>query len=100
MDVCGVMIRFVWDTLKELENFLKHGVDFETAKKAFADPKRRILHDLSHSKEEQRFFCLGNVEGKILTVRFTYRDLDIRIIGAGFWRKGKITYEKENEKKN
>ena len=32
----------------------------------------------------------------MLTVRFTYRTSKIRIIGAGFWRKGKNIYEKEN----
>ncbi|MEI6747001.1 MAG: hypothetical protein WCL34_13640 [Methylococcaceae bacterium] len=32
----------------------------------------------------------------ILTVRFTYRHNRIRIIGAGYWRKGKKIYEKEN----
>jgi uncharacterized protein len=31
-----------------------------------------------------------------MTVRFTYRDDVIRIIGAGYWRKGKSIYEKEN----
>ncbi len=89
------MIRFVWDTHKEIENILKHGVDFKTAKEAFSDPNRRISYDRGHSEEKSRFFCLGKVEGKILTVRFTYRDLDIRIIGAGYWRKGKNIYEKK-----
>jgi hypothetical protein len=28
-----------------------------------------------------------------LTVRFTYRSGVIRIIGAGYWRKGKKIYE-------
>ena len=30
---------------------------------------------------------------KILTVRFTYREHLIRIIGAGYWRRGKKAYE-------
>jgi hypothetical protein len=32
-----------------------------------------------------------------MTVRFTYRDDKIRIIGAGYWRKGKQIYERENK---
>jgi predicted RNA binding protein YcfA (HicA-like mRNA interferase family) len=32
----------------------------------------------------------------ILTVRFTYRKNKIRIIGAGYWRKGKEIYEKSH----
>jgi hypothetical protein len=38
---------------------------------------------------------MGKVKGGIMTVRFTYRDRKIRIIGAGYWRKGKKTYGKE-----
>lgn len=32
-----------------------------------------------------------------MTVRFTYRNNKIRIIGAGYWRQGKKVYE-ENKK--
>lgn len=41
------------------------------------------------SGQEQRFFCLGMVEGSILTVRFSYRGGQIRIYGAGLLEKGK-----------
>ncbi len=34
--------------------------------------------------------------GGILTVRFTYRGETIRILGAGYWRKGKRIYEEKN----
>ncbi|MBA3035077.1 MAG: hypothetical protein FP814_01140 [Desulfobacterium sp.] len=44
---------------------------------------------LEHSDEEKRFYCLGRVSDGIMTVRFTYRKNKIRIIGAGYWRKGK-----------
>lgn len=30
-------------------------------------------------------------------MRFTYRNEVIRIIGAGYWRKGKRIYEQENQ---
>ena len=32
----------------------------------------------------------GRVSGEIMTVRFTCRENKIRIIGAGYWRKGKL----------
>jgi hypothetical protein len=32
-----------------------------------------------------------------MTVRFTYRGNTIRIIGAGYWRKGKKIYETSNK---
>ncbi len=89
---------FEWDERKNLENIRKHNVSFEEAQKAFKDPKRIIVEDLEHSKKEKRFFCIGKVGKEILTVRFTYRERKIRIFGAGYWRRGKERYEKEQNK--
>ncbi len=89
--------RFEWDAEKNRENRKKHGVLFEVAQHAFADPFRVIAEDQEHSEEESRHFCFGRVGGGILTVRFTYRTNTIRIIGAGYWRKGKKIYEQENQ---
>lgn len=86
---------FEWDDDKNLANLAKHGVSFEEAQWAFADPKRVIVEDLEHSQEEMRYFCLGQVADGILTVRFTWRGETIRIFGAGYWRKGKTRYEEE-----
>jgi uncharacterized protein len=87
---------FEWDNAKDRANQLKHGVAFAEAQYAFLDPKRIIAEDLEHSAEEKRYFCIGNVGEAIMTVRFTWREASIRIIGAGYWRKGKSIYEKEN----
>ncbi|MGZ5034978.1 MAG: BrnT family toxin [Usitatibacter sp.] len=88
--------RFEWDPAKELENFAKHGVFFSEAQLAFLDERCVVTHDLDHSDLEARYFCFGRVSRGILTVRFTRRSGVIRIIGAGFWRKGKAIYEREN----
>lgn len=88
--------RFEWDDAKDRENQRKHGTPFGVAQFAFADPDRVILLDEAHSAEEQRFYCLGKVADGIMTVRFTYRNNVIRIFGAGYWRKGKQLYEKQN----
>ena len=74
----------------------KHGVSFSLAAKAFKDPKRKIYVDERHSHLEQRFFCIGQVNNRILTVRFLYCDEKIRIIGAGYWRKGGVYYDKKD----
>ncbi len=87
---------FEWNDGKNLENKRKHGVDFKTAQYVFADSKLVIAKDLEHSRSEKRFYCFGRVKGGVLTVRFTYRKNRIRIIGAGFWRKGKKIYEEKN----
>lgn len=89
------MTHFTWDIRKEFVNIHKHGVDFATAAKAFLDADLKIYVDSRHGTKEDRFFCFGKVEGKILTVRFVYRGDQIRIFGAGYWRKGKKYYETE-----
>ena len=93
----GNMVDFEWDLQKELFNIQKHGVDFDTAKKAFSDPNCRIIEDSEHSQFEERHFCIGLVEGRILTVRFIYREGRIRIFGAGYWREGRLLYEKKKK---
>ena len=57
-----------------------------------------LLKIIHIGKKEQMFYCFGsNREGTgILTVRFTYRNQRIRIIGAGYWRRGKKIYEQTN----
>jgi uncharacterized protein len=72
-------------------------VAFGDAQLAFADPRRVIAMDESHSATERRYFCFGLVGGGVMTVRFTYRDEVIRIFGAGYWRKGKQIYEREHQ---
>ena len=89
--------RFEWDAAKDRENQLRHGVNFTMAQFAFADPRRVIALDTSHSTDEERYFCFGEMGGGILTVRFTFRSNVIRIFGAGYWRKGKRIYERENQ---
>ncbi len=89
--------KFEWDTEKDTLNQEKHGISFAVAQYAFADPLRIIAKNESHSQFEERFYCFGEVNGGILTVRFTYHASVIRIIGAGYWRKGRAIYERENK---
>jgi len=89
--------RFDWDDDKDKANQKKHLVSFQLAQHAFSDPFRVIAQDIEHSHGEDRFYCFGMVNGGVLTVRFTYRDEIIRIYGAGYWRKGKAIYERENK---
>jgi uncharacterized DUF497 family protein len=74
----------------------KQGVDFQTAQYAFFDPHRLIVHDAKHSEVEERWFCIGKVKDRVLTVRFSYRGNVIRIFGAAEWRKNRNLYEKHN----
>ena len=87
---------FEWDENKNKQNIEKHGVSFVDAKKVFDDPDRLTLFDEGHSQTESRYFCIGKVDDGILTIRFAIRESNIRIIGAGYWRKGKEMYEKRD----
>jgi uncharacterized protein len=89
--------RFEWDDAKDRVNRRRHGLSFLEAHYAFADPNRVIARDVGHSDSEERFYCFGRVNEGIATVRFTYRTGVIRIIGAGYWRKGRRIYERENQ---
>ena len=86
---------FEWDDAKDRSNIAKHGVGFVLAQKAFLDPNRIIAENVHHSASEKRYFCIGAVDGEVLTVRFTWRGGKNRIFGAGYWRKGKQVCEEE-----
>lgn len=88
-------MKFEWNQDKNLANIEKHGVSFEEAMHAFLDPKRKIRLNSSHSAVEMRYFCLGKVDNRVLTVRFIIRSGNVRIIGAGFWREGKKLHEQD-----
>lgn len=88
---------FEWDDNKNLLNQIKHGVSFEEAKYCFSDEQRIVASDDAHSTmTESRYMCIGRIDGGVVTVRFTWRVGVIRILGAGFWRKGRKIYEQSN----
>jgi uncharacterized DUF497 family protein len=88
-------MRFSWDRAKERDNLARHGVDFTTAQRAFAEPKALVLFDEAHSdRRELRWWLLGKVDGRVMLVRYTHRPNGvIRLIGAGYWRQGRDHYE-------
>ena len=95
-------MRFSWDRAKERDNLARHGVDFTTAQRAFADPRALVLFDEAHSdRRELRWWLLGKVDGRVMLVRYTHRPHGvIRLIGAGYWRQGRDHYENYWENQN
>jgi uncharacterized DUF497 family protein len=78
-------IRYEWDNRKSRSNKAKHGVSFEEARSAFLDEHARVIPDLEHSEEEERFILLGlSIELRVLVVCHCYRESDqlVRIISA------------------
>lgn len=79
-------IRFEWDAKKAEANVRKHGVSFETARFAFADPLAIMDQDRIENGE-YRWQTTGVVGGvALLVVAHTIRDEEdleiIRIISA------------------
>jgi len=90
-----LLMHFDWDTQKEQANIAAHGVDFVEAQKAFADPRALVVLDEAHGGgTELRWWLLGKVGSRVMLVRYTHRAPGIvRIIGAGYWKKGRDYYE-------
>ena len=91
-------MKFEWNASKSASNLAKHGVAFKEASTAFLDPRRILAKDSKHNLRESRYYCIGRTSsGGICTLRFNLRGGKIRILGAGYWRKGKSLYEKRKD---
>ena len=76
-------MRFEWDPEKARLNITKHGVSFEEAATAFADPLSITRFDPDHSEDEDRYLLLGATHaGRLVVVAHTDRRDKVRIISA------------------
>lgn len=74
---------FEWDPRKAAASLRKHGVSFDEAATAFADPFGIVIDDPRHSTDEVRVALLGHSESnRLLAVMFTERGDRIRLISA------------------
>jgi len=75
--------NFEWDLGKADQNLRKHGVGFDEAATAFADPLSVTVPDPRHSQAEQRYVLFGISErGRLLAVMHVERGSTIRIISS------------------
>ncbi|MBK3798665.1 BrnT family toxin [Azospirillum brasilense] len=70
-----------WDENKNATNLEKHKVDFETAKKIWLGPVIEN-QDTRFNYGEDRFIALGDADGTVLVVVYTWRGSIRRIISA------------------
>jgi uncharacterized protein len=76
-------MHFEWDNNKAKFNAVKHGITFEEAITAFADPDLLFTEDSLHSWGEEREWAIGATEnGLVVVIVFTMREQQIRIISA------------------
>lgn len=85
-----------WDSDKAAANLRKHGVSFEEAVTALADPLAVTSADPDHSISEYRLITFGvSVVGRLLVVAHTERADTLRIISARrATRRERQIYEK------
>jgi uncharacterized protein len=74
--------EFEWHQAKARSNYAKHGVTFEAAKRAFADPLAVEVLDDTADYGEERFLLIGMVEGQLLSIVYTPRQGRYRLITA------------------
>jgi uncharacterized DUF497 family protein len=75
-------LEFEWDDAKATENYARHGVSFDLAKKVFNDPFAVERIDDRQDYGEERYIIIGLADGEILFVAYTEREERIRLISA------------------
>ena len=73
---------FEWDEAKARSNDDKHGVSFEAACLVFRDPFAVEFEDDRSDYGEDRFIVIGQIQARLVTVVYTWRDSAIRLISA------------------
>ena len=73
-----------WDEDKAASNRRKHGIDFDEAIEVFYGES---LIRGSDRKKEERWLAIGETEGRVIAVVFTWRGDTLRIISARAARK-------------
>ena len=75
-------LEFEWDDAKAAENYTRHGVSFDLAKKVFNDPFAVERIDDRQDYGEERYIISGLADGELLFVAYTEREERIRLISA------------------
>ena len=92
---------FDWDKGNLEKNWVKHRVSQEECEQVFFSQPFVVFKDVAHSEQEERYYVLGRTDlGRVLSVTFTIRKNQIRIISARDMdrkeRQDYQSYEKEN----
>ena len=74
-------MAFEWDERKLEANLAKHGVDFRDVTGLFDGDTTEDV-DARQDYGETRINCLGEIEGRIYAVAYTWRGTNRRIISA------------------
>jgi uncharacterized protein len=75
-------VRFEWDPAKNASNRRKHGISLEEAAAVFDDPNWVEWVCSDPSDGEERFMIVGRLGWKLVSVVYTERGDQIRLISA------------------
>ena len=73
-------MRYSYDPAKKKSNLIKHGLDFDEAKRVIESGNTVTFEDNRYDYDEPRFITLGNLDGSIVVIVTTETDSEIRII--------------------
>ena len=73
-------MRYSYDPAKKKSNLIKHGLDFDEAKRVIESGQTVTFEDNRYDYDEPRFITLGNLNGSIVVIVTTESDSEIRII--------------------
>jgi uncharacterized protein len=73
---------FEWDEAKSQDNLEKRGFDFEYAARIFKGGDLLEYEDRRRHYGERRIVAIGEIEGEILLLVYTWRGASRRIISA------------------
>lgn len=83
MQIFNKPIEFEWDKGNLDKNFKKHQVTNQECEEVFFDKDKKILKDILHSDQEERYLLIGQTAaGRLLFTVFALRNKKIRIISA------------------
>jgi uncharacterized protein len=74
-------MAFEWDEDNRKAHLVKHGVDFRDVTRMFDGPTVETVDDRTNYGET-RFNALGEIEGRVYAVAYTWRHANRRIISA------------------
>ena len=80
-------MKFEWDEAKRQSNLQKHGIDFRAAVRLFDVRPLKLQYS---PRTELRFRATGPLEGRMLTITYTRRGQNVRIISVHRARKSEI----------
>ena len=74
-------MAFEWDEPKRESNLAKHGIDFQDMPPLFDGDVLEII-DERKDYGETRINCLGEIEGRVYAISYTWRGGNRRLISA------------------